>query len=214
MSVRNSGVNNPFHGKRHTPETIDKISEKCSAAWTRSDYRQAQHERLVKQTGENNSFFGRRHDEETRQRMSETRAHAISDGRVSCGPRGRKGTYTSIKTGVIERYDSFFELLRMQLLDADDRVISWTKCHGIRIPYHWNGDRKYVPDFQVRYVEMTVIEEIKGYEHQEMFDAKMQALQRYCAEHQIEMRYIDYEILELMVQAHFGASIATLRRKQ
>lgn len=117
-----------------------------------------------KNKGENNAFFGKHHNEQTRSKMSEKRAKGISEGRISCGPRGKKGLYESTKSGT-QRYDSFYELLRMKMLDIDDNVVMWTKQHGIQIPYYFEINRKYVPDFLIQKTNCITIEEIKGYEN-------------------------------------------------
>jgi hypothetical protein len=206
------GEGNHYFGCKHSDDIRKRISEGIAQALSAmtDEERKQRFSRDI--TGECNPFFGRRHTIKTRQRMSQNRTAAIISGCLSCGSRGRKGTYMSTKTGKIERYDSFFEQLRMQMLDADDSVTFWTKAHDIRIKYEWNGIRHYVPDFQIHTLTKTMIEEIKGYEDPKKLEAKMDALQTYCREHGYEARYLGFEELEAMVRAHFGASIAKLRR--
>lgn len=78
----------------------------------------------------------------------------------SCGckkRRGHGGTYKSKLSGVVESYDSNWELIRMKMLDDDSDVVSWTKLHKIKIAYEDNNEikkqRNYVPDFLIKYKE-------------------------------------------------------------
>jgi hypothetical protein len=214
MSQRMQGKGNHFYGRHHSNETRELISRQVSARCTAlsEEERQLKYSRSI--SGEANPFYGKHHNEATRQRMSETRTRKINEGEITCGSRGRKGTYVSTKTGAIERYDSFFELLRMQLLDADIDVISWTKKHGVIIPYVFNDStHRYTPDFLIDYCDSSVLEEIKGYEQEDKLCAKMDALAKYCLEHHCSMRYIDSQVLETLVRSHFGVTIVTMRRR-
>jgi len=113
-----------------------------------------------------------------------------------------------------ERYDSFFELLYMQLLDADNSVRTWTKAHGIRILYHWSGAiRTYVPDFLIERGDQRVIVEVKGYEEPSKLNAKLNALEEHCEDTGVQYEYVDHGALEQRVHAVYGCSIATLRKR-
>lgn len=50
------------------------------------------------------------------------------------------------------------------LLDTDTTIVSWTKLHGIRIPYMFeNIQYNYVPDFFIEFISgEKLIEEVKG----------------------------------------------------
>lgn len=65
----------------------------------------------------------------------------------------------------IEYYESEPEKQFMNFLENSDKVVKWTKNHGIRIPY-FNLDGRlahYTPDFLVEYRdEEQEIVEIKG----------------------------------------------------
>lgn len=214
-SERLCGEGNPYFGRKHGDDIRKRISNRVRETFQNdpSILKRAHETLKEKFVGSGNPFFGRQHTDETRQKMSEARTRAISEGRLTCGPRGRKGSYTSIKTGVVERYDSFFELLRMKMLDADASVVSWSKKHNIRIEYEWNGHRRYVPDFFVHEISGTFVEEIKGYEDAEKLAAKLVSLESYCREHGHRVRYLNAESLDAMVRVQFGESIASLRRK-
>ena len=63
-----------------------------------------------------------------------------------------------------EAYDSTLEREYMVELERDSAVKSWTKNHGIKIPYKFLGfTRHYLPDFLVEYKdESKEIHETKG----------------------------------------------------
>ncbi len=63
-----------------------------------------------------------------------------------------------------EDYDSTLERGYMVELERDPAVKSWTKKHGIKIPYKFLGFRKhYLPDFLVEYQNGSEeIHETKG----------------------------------------------------
>lgn len=65
----------------------------------------------------------------------------------------------------VEKYDSLLERDYMIELEQDPAVKSWTKEHGVKIPYKMLGfiPRIYLPDFLVEYQDGTKeIHEGKG----------------------------------------------------
>lgn len=212
---RQRGAANPFYGRRHSQETIAQDKARSAALWREPCYRAAVIRKLSERfSGSKNPFAGKKHTLDARQRMSATRSQMICDGRLTCGPRGLKGKFNSTKGAGVECYDSFFELLRMRLLEADPTVISWTKRHGIRIQYVWNGaQHAYVPDFWIKRVDGITLEELKGYEDSEKLAAKLSALKAFCLESDIACSFIDAAALEHLVLAQYGRSIAALREE-
>jgi len=86
---------------------------------------------------------------------SKNNAALSADGKV----KYNKGYYISKITKQKERYDSDYELKRFEQLDSNG--IKWTKKHGIRISYWWEGrQRHYVPDILV-YTDKLRLEEVK-----------------------------------------------------
>jgi hypothetical protein len=77
---------------------------------------------------------------------------------------GKKGIFISVKTNEKCRYDSDYERIRIEFLDSERSVSSWTKRHGIRISYEKDGKKStYIPDILVNKADGSVIlEEIKG----------------------------------------------------
>lgn len=218
MSERNTGEGNPFYGRQHNDKTLDQLSTASKNAALRMTIPQKK-ARCAKisqsMTGVNNPFHGRHHTAESRTAMSKTRSRLISEGKLRSGPRGRSGTHTSSKTGRAERYDSFFELLRMRVLDVDTDVIDWTKAHGITIEYQLDDvTRRYVPDFRVVRAVGVTLEEIKGYEDAVKLDAKMAALRSYCLSNGLCAVYLDVGAMTLMAQQWFGESLTVLRKKE
>lgn len=63
-----------------------------------------------------------------------------------------------------ESYDSALEREYVVELERDPAVKTWTKKHGIRIPYHFFGfTRHYLPDFLVEYQDGSrELHETKG----------------------------------------------------
>jgi hypothetical protein len=183
MSLSHQGERNHFFGKRHTAETRKKIGQSTLAR---------------DQSGERNPFYGHTHSIETRSKMSSTRASGIALGEITNDNRyGRKSWYRSAKTGVCERCDSILEKFRMSQLDEDASVLTWTKKHGIKIPYVFDGSvRHYVPDFLITLAtgEM-ILEEVKGYDVKAA--EKQRALQEFCAEHGMSARWTSQSTLEI-----------------
>jgi len=64
-----------------------------------------------------------------------------------------------------EVYDSFLERDYMLELESTGGIVSWTKAHGIRIPYKIFGfiPHHYLPDFLVTYADGSKeVHETKG----------------------------------------------------
>jgi len=180
MSVSHSGESNHFFGSRHTDETKRLIGEKSKA----------------RMQGSNNPFFGRQHTPEVRKKMSESRAKGIAEGRIpNTNGYGTKSWYVSTKTGERTYCDSLLEKFRMMQLDADPNVISWTKKHGIKIPYESDKWHNYVPDFLITTSSGDrMIEEVKGRDLHAQ--AKHEALRTYCVINGLSYRWIDQTMLE------------------
>lgn len=113
-----------------------------------------------------NGMTGRSHSAETRALQSKSKVDLIAEGKFnikSCN-RGRKAYYVSTKSNIQFHADSILELARMIELDNDLNVVTWTKHHGIRIPYVFdNVSYNYVPDFLIEFkTGEKLIEEVKG----------------------------------------------------
>ncbi len=78
----------------------------------------------------------------------------------------KKGTLTNLKKSPEgrENYDSALDREYMVELERDAAVASWTKKHGIKIPYKILGfPHNYFPDFLVEYKDgHKEIHETKG----------------------------------------------------
>jgi len=78
----------------------------------------------------------------------------------------KKGTLTNLRKSPLgkEEYDSSLERQYMVELERDPAVKTWTKKHGIKIPYKFFGlVRNYLPDFLVEYGDGSKeIHETKG----------------------------------------------------
>lgn len=62
MSARFSGVNNPFYGKKHTPETAERIR---MAKIGQKHSEESKEKMSEKKSGANNPFYGKKHTPET-----------------------------------------------------------------------------------------------------------------------------------------------------
>jgi hypothetical protein len=147
-------------------------------------------------------------------------ANSLMSGTTkSCGCKkyiGHGGTYKSELSGVIESYDSNWELIRMKMLDDDPYVISWTKLHKIKITYEdiCKGiakQRNYIPDFLIKYKEQTVLEEIKGFIfNSETVDAKSAAATAYCNDNNIIYRFINEASFYKLVRDKYGKTVKSV----
>jgi hypothetical protein len=153
-SCTRSGVRNPAFGK------------KPCRHMSQDDINNLRNKQRKSSSGENNAMYGRHHSPETRALQSKSKVDLISEGNFdirSCN-RGRKAYYVSIKSNIQFHADSILELARMIELDNDIDVISWTKYHGIKIPYIFEDKNyNYVPDFLIEFKSgEKMIEETKG----------------------------------------------------
>ncbi len=80
--------------------------------------------------------------------------------------QSRKGRLTNLEKSPSgsEAYDSLLERDYMIELEHDPAVASWTKRHGVAIPYRLFGfPHKYLPDFLVTYKDGSQeLHETKG----------------------------------------------------
>ena len=151
--------------KRH--RGIDLCTNCCRKGERNSQYGKDRKEicKYARKCVKNNS---RNFSKETKEKMSKIKKQQIlsNDFNIKSNNRGHRSWYYSTKNNETFYADSYLELLRMIQLDKDDDVISWTKRHGISIPYEYNDImHNYIPDFLIEYKNgKTVIEELKGYE--------------------------------------------------
>lgn len=80
----------------------------------------------------------------------------------------KRGWYRSKKNGNRQCYESSYELRRFKALDADEKVLSWSRHHSIVIRYaDGRKTRRYHPDILVTEIvdgrEVMFLEEVKGY---------------------------------------------------
>lgn len=95
-----------------------------------------------------------------------------------------------------ETFDSGSELTYAKKLEADEKVMAWTKKHNIMIKYRNSkgGISRYLPDFLVRRKDQTQLElvEIKGghLRHDPNTDKKAQAAEDWCKQRGMVYRLI------------------------
>lgn len=93
-------------------------------------------------------------------------------------------------------YDSLLERNYMLELEQTGGVVSWTKDHGIRIPYRVLGiiPRSYLPDFLVTFADGTKeLHETKGAGFLAWLEthAKRRAADAWCKERGMIYRFIE-----------------------
>jgi hypothetical protein len=168
-------------------------------------------------SGSKNPFFGKTHSIENREKFSKKRTEAIANGTYNfySNLRGFKGWYFSDKMNENFYHDSFWELLRMKILDLDKTVIFWTKKHKIRIHYKINNIVKnYVPDFLITYKNKIVLEEVKGgCEKLEIKNIKFRILIEYCKINNLYSNIIEGEEMERLCNLFFHKKIRKLREE-
>lgn len=94
------------------------------------------------------------------------------------------------------RYDSLLERNYMLELEQTGGVVSWTKDHGIRIPYRILRfiSRTYLPDFLVTFADGSQeLHETKGAGFLAWLEthAKRRAGDAWCKQHRIIYRFIE-----------------------
>lgn len=134
-----------------------------------------------------NAKKGRGFSEAHRAALSAAAVRRIESG----GFGGRQTAYISSKSGRTEFAHSSYELKRMRFLDSNPDVWSWTKGHGLRIPYNFDGKTKnYIPDFLVEWSDGTkTLEEVKGWSREpERVAAKSRAAEEFALAN--DLRYV------------------------
>jgi hypothetical protein len=186
-------VSNYFTRKSKNPNSLDLCSFCRKKGELNPSFGKDRTEvlRYARQFQKTNGMLGNHHTIEARAKMSNSKAVAISNGTfdIKSNNRGKKSWYFSDKNNCWVYADSILELARMHELDTDINVVSWTKKHGIRIPYVYDGiNRTYVPDFLIHGVTGTRhIEEVKG-RMQEIDIAKEAQVKVYCEDNSIIYR--------------------------
>lgn len=174
--------------KQKTPDRLDLCSHCIKKGERNPSYGRDRSEVLsyARQFQKRNGMKGNHHSIAAREKMSLRKVEAIANGTfdILSNNRGQKSWYTSSKTKEMLHADSFLEVCRMKELDEDASVLKWTKRHGIRIEYQYEGVvRHYVPDFLITLTTGDiVIEEVKG-RVLDVDNIKEQAAIRYCKQH-------------------------------
>ena len=142
--------------------------------------------------------FSRVFSDETKSKMSKTRAKLISEGKINTSSfnRGVKSWYHSNKNNEDFYSDSKLEKFRMEQLDEDVKIKTWTKRHGIKIQYFYEDKEKYcVPDFLITTINNElIIEEVKG-RITKIELIKKEAIEKYCIEHNIKFSFLTQKML-------------------
>lgn len=128
-------------------------------------------------------------DSEARKKARITRR---TRGVIFSAANYKQGYFFSTKLQQNIPYNSSWELERMEQLDTDQNVLSWSRCRD-SIPYVHPVDFKehfYNPDFIIEYVDKILfVEEIKGY-IEEVCYAKTRAAVEYYRTREISYRLL------------------------
>lgn len=147
----------------------------------------------------NSHWAHNKNREEVINKMNDTKSQLIADGKLSIKNLGLSGKYKSKKTSQIETYDSLNEFHRMKQLDEDEIVLFWTKKHGIKIPYIFEGKKKnYIPDFLIVTNQCKCLEEIKSSWtdeiHKDKNQFKKEAAELFCKLNNYNFNWISFDL--------------------
>ena len=191
-------------GRKHTPETIEKMKSKkhtleskeklsraAREAWDRPDVRKRMCDSIKKAMNV----------PETRRKLSESACRGIQEGRRKAGVRGIQGDFISKKNNKILHYRSLLELHWYQLLEQMSKVHKYY-VEPVRIPYEFEGSiHYYLPDLRIRYTDSTTeLVEIKPEcfwdEHRNII--KFEAAQKWCKNRKVPTTFkvVGYRGLE------------------
>lgn len=148
MSERNSGTNNPFFGKKHTKEFIERMSqERSGKSWEerlgedKAKSLKEQHRLIF--SGEGNPFFGREHSLETRAKISANHRSCSGSLNPMFGQedkiRGEKNGAWIDGQSVI--YDNFTDELKTEIRKRDKFTCQICGVNGF-IVHHIDYDKK------------------------------------------------------------------------
>lgn len=187
-----------FEGKSHSEEHKEKMSEKMTGRevtwndkikenhWANSDKKQQVIEKIRQSKEESEKWKPKKHVKSLIEWCMNNPEKAWSNRKY------KSGWYTSNKTGDEEFYHSGYEKVYMERLDEKEKVLHWTKDHGIRIDYQYEGQNKtYIPDFLVETEDGEFLIETKGWvRDEEKHKAKINAAETYCNSENIEYKVI------------------------
>lgn len=179
-SDKYTGEGNPNFGKRHpgmfshTDEAKRIITKKVTASW-KTTSRREKHDKFLQEFREQYGYIPL-HSPTAKLKAYEGYLQTLGTRKYGGWVGIQHGWYTSSKTGNQEYYSSSYELRRMEELDIDDSVVTWTKNHDFIVKYTLHDKvRAYKPDFYIEYVMgKLVIEEIKGFVPEE-------DIEQYCS---------------------------------
>jgi hypothetical protein len=202
---------------KNTDIRVKKISDglKKSEKFQKTIHSKEYSEKMSKRNLQNgNPFFGKTHSKQNKENWSKQRSEKIADGSYNFKNRGIKGYFYSKKNNDKFYYDSFWELIRMIILDNDTDVVSWTKKHNIKLKYVYNDNQKYyIPDFLIKKNNEVIIEEVKGYENEEKKQIKFKILNEYAVEHNLKISILQFNDINLLCLKLFKKNINTLRKE-
>ena len=110
-----------------------------------------------------------------------------------------KGWFTSKKTEEPMFYMSSYEFRRLNFLETNNDVVSFTTKHDIRIHYEFQGEtHTYIPDICVIWNnDFQTLEEIKGFVREpEKFEAKNAAAIKWCESKRMHFQVLYEKDLE------------------
>lgn len=220
LSETMKGEKNHFYGKKHKPETIEKLKtiNKTSLERFKTKIGPEKYAIWLKTHSEKcagllNGFYGKKHTEETKKRMSESKATKIANGEINTKyPRGDSEFYLT-KNGTKEHCDSFYEYVYMKFLETQDDII-WTKNHKIKIPYELENQSKfYIPDFLIEKNNIKTLIEIKGFEEKNKKLKKFETLKNYANNNNFLYKILERADIENICSVQFNSCIKSLKEK-
>jgi hypothetical protein len=189
------GENNGNYGKenkwgKHDEKMRLLISDKIKKSWL-DDGRVIKHNEARERFKLINGYYPNNSPKAREKRSEQNVKRYLETGHLNTYKNCKRGYYINNKNGALEYFHSSWEEILMKELDANEKVLNWTKKHNIIIRYKHDGILKsYIPDFFIEYSDgKKIIEEVKGYiDDVDVFKLKKEACEKYCYENNIEYR--------------------------
>lgn len=207
-----SGNKNPFYGKKHSFESIEKI-KKTQFKKGYKDTEDTKKKKSIAASGKNNSMYGKTIFDIwidkygvriSYQKIKEYKLKQSINSSGSNNPMYGKPTPKKSGNGISGWYKNiFFRSLRelfyiINILEPSN--LQWQTCEsaGIRVKYvNYDGaERTYTPDFLV---DNKYIIEIKPKKliNSPLIKLKIDAIQHYCNNNNLEFKILDCAIPDI-----------------
>jgi len=176
ISKAASGKNNPMYGKKNK----SNLGKKFSKSWRKNISKARKKMGIAR--GKNNPMYGKSHSEETKKKISEAKSKSMTEGKYnkSCH---KSGYFYSKRLKKKIWHDSSYELRALEKFENNPLIVDFDRSK-LRIVYIYNGERKTIPDFRIRYLDgkekIIEVKPRKKIEEIEQEMVKIEAMKEYC----------------------------------